>query len=627
MATRGECRIPSFLPGAFPATWTVGRDGLLLILCLGNPCDTLPWLSTAIGIDLGTTNTVVAVCAEGQTSVLLDESGANLLPSVVSFHPDGKTLVGRDARKRRVIDAENTIFSVKRLIGRQWGSPEVEKARETFPFKLEEGAKKAPMVVTRAGKFTLPAISSFVIKRAKEIAEATLGERVDKAVVTVPANFNDLQRSATRKAAKDAGLEVLRVLNEPTAAALAYGLGSHGTEKLAVYDFGGGTFDLTLLEVSDDVVEVIATAGDSFLGGDDIDLAIEGQITRAIIAQKQLDPRTSVEVMALVRAAAEHLKMQLTKNELARVELKAIGYGEGGVPIDFEYRLSRTQLERLAKPYIDRTLTVCADALRASKLDKSSFDGVILVGGSTRMPLVQERVEAWFGRPPRIEWNPDEVVAVGAAVLAAMLTGKQARPPKPPENDAAASKRGYTPAAGGFTPPAAPKVPSFDLPGLPPPPPAMFDEPVGKAPHSMPIPDSANIAVPSVFPVAPTGDGPLLIDVTPLTLSVEIVGGFIDKIIPRNTAVPCTRTRRFSTSTENQREVVVRVCQGEQDRAGANTSLGELLLSDLPPARRGELFVEVSFQLDADGILHVGAKDEATGREVKTSMRVSAETG
>ncbi len=570
-------------------------------------------MGAAIGIDLGTTNTVVAHCANGETRVLLDETGANLLPSVVSHLPDGRVAVGRDARKRRVIDAENTFFSIKRLIGRQWGTPEVERARAGFPFKMKEGPKKQAMVVSRAGEFTLPAISAMVIKRAKEIAEAALGQPVDKAVVTVPANFNDLQRSATRRAAKEAGLDVLRILNEPTAAALAYGLGAQGSERLAIYDFGGGTFDLTLLEVSDDVVEVIATAGDSFLGGDDVDMTIEGQIARAIIAQTRLDPRTSTEVMALIRAASEHLKIQLSDNETARVELKAIGYGEGGVPINFPYELSRTQLERLAKPFVDKTLAVCNDALRSSKLDLRDFNSVILVGGSTRMPYVQERVEAWFGRPPRIDWNPDEVVAVGAAILATMLTGKGSERPAPPPPRAPAIPRLRTPMFD--TMPVA-------VPAPPPPPPS---EPIAThRPHTnppLPAGPAAPMA-PSIFPVAPEGDGPLLIDVTPLTLGVEVLGGQVDPIIARNTSVPCTRTRRFATSTENQRELLLRVCQGEDPRAANNTSLGELIVTELPPARRGDLWIEVSFQLDADGILNVSAKDETSGREVKAQMRV-----
>jgi len=565
-------------------------------------------VGAAIGIDLGTTNTVVAHCANGETRVLLDETGSNLLPSVVSYHPDGRVLVGREARKRRVIDAENTFFSIKRLIGRQWGTPEVEKARAQFPFKMKEGPKKSSLVVSRAGAHTLPSISALVLERAKEIAEKALGEKVDRAVVTVPASFNDLQRSATRRAAKDAGLDVLRILNEPTAAALAYGLGAEGSERMAVYDFGGGTFDLTLLEVSDDVVEVIATAGDSFLGGDDIDATIEGQIVRAIIAQKNLDPRTSIEVMALIRAAAEHLKIQLSEKEQAEVQLKAIGYGEGGVPIDFKYQLSRTQLERLAKPYVDKTLAVCNDALRASKLDRSEFSSAILVGGSTRMPYVHERVEAWFGKAPRVDWNPDEVVAVGAAILATMLTGKEAKRPAAPQPKM-----------------AAPRAPVFEAPGLPdldaPP---MLELVPPHRPHTVPpLPAPAPMGVPSVFPVAPEGDGPLLIDVTPLTLGVEVLGGTVDPVIEKNTSVPCTRTRRFSTSSDNQREIVVRVYQGEDSRAAHNTSLGELLVSDLRPARRGDLFVEVSFALDADGILQVSAKDESTGREVKTQIRVT----
>ncbi|MGZ3417713.1 MAG: Hsp70 family protein [Polyangiales bacterium] len=602
-------------------------------------------MGAAVGIDLGTTNTVVAVCEGGETRVLLDEQGASLLPSVVSFHPNGTTLVGREARKRRVIDAPNTIFSVKRLIGRQWGSPEVEKAKEAFPFALREGPKKSIQVQARGKDYPLQGISAMVVARAKEVAEKALGTKVEKAVVTVPANFNDLQRSATRKAAREAGLDVLRILNEPTAAALAYGMGSTASERLAVYDFGGGTFDLTLLDVSDNVVEVLATAGDSFLGGDDIDLAIEGQIARAIMAQTRLDPRTSVEVMALVRAAAEHLKIQLSEKETAEISLKAIGYGEGGVPIDFQFMLSRTQLERLAKPYVDRTLAVCADALRLSKLDREDFSSVILVGGSTRMPFVQERVEAFFGKQPRIDWNPDEVVAIGAAVLAAMLTGKEAKRPEMPKRAIAAPKTPSFPLPAVPEEPEVPHVLAPPEPPPPPPPPAPIlpQRTIGVgapapshawAPSSQPFvepqtgprmdpPPAPKVPVaPSVFPVAPEGDGPLLIDVTPLTLSVEVVGGFVDRIIPRNTAVPCSRKRRFTTSMDNQRELMLRVSQGEDDRAAQNVALGELVISDLPPKRRGDLWIEVDFQLDPDGILQVRAKDEQTGREVSTSIRV-----
>jgi molecular chaperone DnaK len=580
-------------------------------------------MGAAIGIDLGTTNTVVAHCASGETRVLLDEQGANLLPSVVSFHPDGRVLCGREARKRRVVDPDNTFFSIKRLIGRRWGTPEVEKARASFPFRMKEGSKKQPLLISRAGEHTLPSISALVLQRAKQIAEQALGERVDQAVVTVPANFNDLQRSATRRAAREAGLEVLRILNEPTAAALAYGLGTRGFERMAVYDFGGGTFDLTLLEVSDDVVEVIATAGDSFLGGDDIDHAVEAQIVRAILAQRQIDPRASLEVMALIRAAAEHLKIQLSTREQAEVDLKRVGFSDAGIPIDVKFSLSRTQLERLSKPFIDQTLTVCDDALRASKLDASAFDTVVLVGGSTRMPYVQERVEAWFGKPPRTEWNPDEVVAVGAAILAAMLTGRDAKRPPVPSPRVVAAPR--APEFGSIR-----TTHGIELPGLPPPElPPMLDlsgRAGADAPDEIPpLPLTARGSVPSVFPVAPEGDGPLLIDVTPLTLSVEIVGGFVDPVIGKNTAVPCVRTRRFATSSDNQREVIVRICQGEYERASSNTSLGELLLSDLPPARRGESYVEVSFELDADGILQVSAKDEGSGREVRAQMRVNTE--
>ncbi len=602
-------------------------------------------MGAAIGIDLGTTNTVVAYCAGRETRVLVDEAGANLLPSVVSFHPDGRVLVGREARRRRVIDAPSTIFSVKRLIGRHWGSVEVEKARASLPFALAEGPKKQVVVAARGKEVPLPTISSYVVARAKEIAERALGERVDKAVVTVPANFNDLQRSATRKAAREAGLEVLRILNEPTAAALAYGLGSKANERLAVYDFGGGTFDLTLLDLADGVVEVLGTAGDTFLGGDDVDAAIEGQITRAILIQTRLDPRTSPEVMGLVRAAAEHLKIQLSNQEVANVELKAIGYGEGGAPVDFRFELTRTQLERLAKPFVDRTLAVAADALRLAKLDVGDFSSVILVGGSTRMPYVQERVEAFFGKAPRIDWNPDEVVAAGAAILAATLTGREVVIPEVPS----APKR----AERAFAPPRVPTFsqgdygppPRVDLPGLPPPPPlptpglgspavvtapmvavgapALEPPPTQAHPHMHPVPQApAPPSPPTVGPVAPAGDGPLLLDVTPLTVSVEVVGGYVDRVIARNTSVPCSRKRRFTTGVDGQREIVVRVCQGEDDRAANNTALGELVLAELPTARRGDLWVEVTFALDADGILDVTARDEGPGRQVSAKMRV-----
>jgi molecular chaperone DnaK len=577
-------------------------------------------MAPAVGIDLGTTNTVVAVSQGGQTRVLLDESGANLLPSVVSWHPDGRVLVGREARRRRVVDARSTVHSIKRLLGRRWGGPEVERARRSSTFELVEGPKRSIEVAVRGMRYPLPTVSALVVGRAKQIAEQALGETITQAVITVPASFNDLQRSATRRAAKEAGLEVLRILNEPTAAALAYGLGTRTAERLAVYDFGGGTFDLTLLDVSDNLVEVLATSGDSFLGGDDVDAAIAQVIGRAMLRDTGVDANMNIGVVALLRAAAEHLKMQLSTLDRADVELKAVGYAEGGHPIDYKYELSRSELEMIAKPFVDRTIAVCDDALRQSRLDVAAFGSVILVGGSSKMPYVQERVEAFFGKVPRIEYNPDEVVAVGAAIMAAVLTGQE-RPAEPMSMPKMPRAAGLP--ADLSTGPGAPPLPVIapqPVP-LPPPPP-----PIAGQPHMLPSGRSQQLpAVPSVLPMPPERPAPLLIDVTPLTLSVETIAGMVDVIIERNTAVPCTRKRRYTTSVDGQTEVLVRVVQGEGAVASQNAVLGELVMSGLRPARRGDLWIEVSFELDADGILQLRAVDEAAGREVQTQLRVTAQ--
>jgi molecular chaperone DnaK len=603
-------------------------------------------MSLAIGIDLGTTNSVVAISEGGVPRVLADESGATLLPSVVSFHPDGRVLVGRDARRRRVIDARNTIHSTKRLIGRRWGTPEVERARKISSFELVEGDKRSIEVVSRGSRFPLPAISALVLERAKQIAERALGRTVTQAVVTVPASFNDLQRTATRRAAQEAGLEVLRVLNEPTAAALAYGLGSTEAERLAVYDLGGGTFDLTLLEVESNVIEVVATAGDSFLGGDDIDLAIARQVALAVLRETGIDSTDNPTGLALLRAAAEHLKVLLSTQETAEVELRAIGYREGGAAIDYKFGLSRAELETIAQPYVDRTLAICDDALRQSRLEIGSFESVILVGGSTRMPYVQERVEAFFGKRPRVEWNPDEVVALGAAIMASMLADDAVgtsgpvvtKPAAVPADLLALSATAPVVAMpppmmvggdGQPPPPApaqnyAPPPPQAQPRPAPPAPPPRPPNPAPQRAPQLPVPAEPP-RVPSVLPTAGLGAGPLLIDVTPLTLSVQIVGGLSDAIIARNTPVPCTRTRRYTTGVDSQKEIFFRVVQGEGAVASQNTLLGELVLSELPPARRGDLWIEVTFELDADGILIVHARDEGSGRAVSAQMRVTPE--
>src|SRR6187402_30320 len=392
-------------------------------------------MSTVVGIDLGTTNTVVSVVRDGQASALLDDAKQVLIPSIVSFHPNGNVLVGRAAKERRIVDASNTIYSIKRLIGRSWESEEVRRARSRFPFEMREGPGQASLVVTRGETYTLPEISAFVLRKAKSIAEAALGTSIDRAVITVPANFNDLQRAASKVAGRVAGLEVMRILNEPTAAALAYGYGRSSSERVAVYDFGGGTFDVTLLDLSNNVFEVLATAGNTFLGGDDLDLAIAERMNELLIAQHRLDARADLQIFERLRAAAEVVKHRLSTDSEVRVTISEIGHGLGGRPLDFEFSMTRQELERLALPIVDRTFDVCREALSIARLTANDFDQILLVGGSTRIPMVRSRVEEFFKKPLRADINPDEVVAIGAAIQAAALSGAEKRrsaiPPAP----------------------------------------------------------------------------------------------------------------------------------------------------------------------------------------------------
>ena len=784
-------------------------------------------MSTVIGIDLGTTNTVVSAVRDGQASALLDEAQQVLIPSMVSFHPNGNVLIGRAAKERRIVDASNTIYSIKRLIGRSWDSEEVKRARSRFPFEMREGPGLASLVVARGETYTLPEISAFVLRKAKGVAEAALGTSVDRAVITVPANFNDLQRAATKVAGRVAGLEVIRILNEPTAAALAYGYGRASSERVAVYDFGGGTFDVTLLDLSNNVFEVLATAGNTFLGGDDLDLAIAERMSELLLAQHRVDARTDLQIFERLRAAAEFVKHQLSTESEVRVNVAEIAYGLGGRGVDFEFSMTRQELERLALPIIDRTFDVCREALGIARLSANDFDQVLLVGGSTRIPLVRSRVEEFFKRPLLANINPDEVVAIGAAIQAAALSGAEkrrgtvppapspaSRPTKPHFSDAqlaeavrkqpSAQATGLPPLRTRFesspaipsTQPffgrphvstnpgvqpgsrpvgpghestlgalrkAPPIVPphtlgglgprqgvktgpglgpeatravsgptllsasgeaqsarealaealglplveatredsvafslgdddfiefesnplhpssraatalddeaSLPLPELPeeeitrvasppepsvpraapspaiggpfgtarmqavPPPPFPLPFPTPSAPMAAPaapppaahVPPSApSYAFEPVPPSRSSRPAPLLIDVTPFTLAVETVNGFCDAVIERNTQVPCERTRVFVTAVDQQTLVRVRISQGESSRFGENTLLGEVELSGLSPAPRGDTQIAVSFSLDSNGMLSVSAKDVATGRATGTQVRLIA---
>ncbi|MEM9194471.1 MAG: Hsp70 family protein [Myxococcota bacterium] len=371
-----------------------------------------------LGIDLGTTNSVVAVADASQAKVLSDHTGARLIPSVVSFHPNKNVLVGDVARERRLLDARNTVYATKRLIGRPYDSPEVRQAQERFAFQLVEGANDGVAVQVRNDTWSLPEISAYVLRECRARAEAALGQTCDKAVITVPANFNELQRSATKAAGTIAGLEVLRIINEPTAAALAYGYTEEDIRKVAVYDLGGGTFDITILEMDEDVFEVVATAGDTFLGGDDIDLLLAENMADAFLRENRWDPRQDRQAFERLRAASEWAKCMLSTQSSVRVKIPELAYGPGGMPIDFVAELSRTDFEEQIRPLVEKSMKTCEIAMRIAGLEVQEIDRVVLVGGSTRIPMIQERVRHFFEQDPRMDFDPDLVVALGAAIQA-----------------------------------------------------------------------------------------------------------------------------------------------------------------------------------------------------------------
>lgn len=823
---------------------------------------------TAVGIDLGTTNTVVAAVRDGRGVALKDKAGHALLPSVVYFPESGSPIVGRAAREARSRHPADTVFSVKRLLGRAWDSEPVQTARSRFPFELVEGPSKATLVRCHGVNYTLPEISALVLEAARDIASHRLGEPVTEAVITVPANFNDLQRAATKAAAGVAGLDVLRIINEPTAAALAYGFGKQGRERVAVYDFGGGTFDVTLLDLSENVFEVLSTSGNTFLGGDDIDGAVLEQLVNHLKKQSGVDANEFPETLELLRAAAETLKCELSNRSVATAHIPDIWNGSEKTPISLEFTLKRSEFEQLAEPHVARTLKVCQEALDVAGLTTKDLDEVLLVGGSTRIPLVRRRISSFFGKMPQGRINPDEVVAIGASIQAMALSPEMqrnfagadlpspaitppTRPPRASERPAGRSKTlmgvgdidkpeddpflpvpvakstsaappqfpnrpapsglsldlddlaEETPStsppeefdvlpsglldipeelrAGSVPPPAADGSVVFDLDGLesgadlPSPaetaplpavlapdksrglsalerksiplgtpsiplsasPKPIIGLPASPKPTASPKPltsvkpsaspkplikDPAlgEVALPSTVPragegalpspllssaakvvrtpsnetkgrapeslpdlthalpeLAPDGstlptarkDGaggrdllpvslkevdlfdadltslapgataaplaaeegtplitsqrpPLLLDVTPLSLGVEVVGGFTNRLIERNSPIPCEKTSTFATTSDGQTQVRVRVCQGEEEIFEQNTVLGEVLLSGLTPTERGRTKINVTFALDENGMLRVHARDPATGAAANAVLKL-----
>lgn len=514
----------------------------------------------AIGIDLGTTNTVAAFSAHEGPQVLNSDDGQSLLPSAVAYLPGGSVAVGYPARNRRLIDPGNTIVSVKRIIGQAFNSQRFQFMLQKVAYKVVEGLNQEPLVRTRAGDLGAPYISRQVVARAKEIAEARTGRSVSHCVVTVPANFNDAQREATRRAARLAGLDVLRILNEPTAAALAYGHGRDLNQRIAVFDFGGGTFDLSVLAVRRGLYEVLATGGDPFLGGDDMDHALADELARRFLVEHNRDPRTSSESLATILAAAEQVKCYLSTHEEAPVYIPEVDLGIDGNPLSLQTTVTRAQFEELVEPIVSRALLRAETVLAEADILPQHVDEVLLVGGATLVPLVRRRVEALFGRPAQADVAPMEVVALGAAAHAQAL----------------------------FAPETI-RTRSVD-------------------------PNNKNQGADGA------SDIPLLMDVTSHPVGLGTAGGYAEVLLPKNTQIPAEVIRFFSTAKDNQESVILKVCQGAAARFEHNEALGELSLEGLRRGPRGEVRIEVGFLIDADGLLQVTAKDQDTGIETQAVL-------